>query len=496
MLVKSKEQELPFQIEQEVLRYRVQKDRTYSILFAGLSVICPLGSLVFKNYLDPNVIGCLLGFGVINSGALLSAIHALQKPEKYLSTFEKANNEAIKKSIAYDINYVLTLGKINAQRKLAFEIDALPKHEHRRWIEMLGLGGILPPPQQQKATLEHSKPELANNYNINADSEDIDELVQEFDYLEIDDKQFVYESKAVFGNRGSGKSSYLAWEAIQFASQFPNGRLYIGDIHAEGDIESTKWLPYLDSERLEKKIVSVTPAHIFKVIKALAELLANRKKAGCKLGEHPDCFPVKFIWDEVMGTLDEFDDNQIEFVVKTLEKIMFQGRKYGIEITLGLHSLKKTKTGFDSSFFQNLTILALGNSITDNTVKYPSNFDIPELSAQLETTNSVLPVVVDDNGQAFYPKGLACVLRRKDRNPCVKVMPCINLPTRKEYSKSKVETQENFYTDGVEAISYLRTWYEDQESIPDDIDIQEKWYEITGKVLDEQGLSYIKGMLR
>jgi hypothetical protein len=489
-------QTLPFEIEQESLRYRVSRDKTYTLMFAGLAVGCPLSSLIFKTHLDPNSIACILGFGVINSGGLLAAIEALKQPERYLETFENANKEVIKKSIAYDINYALTLGKINAQRTLAHIIGELPQHEHKRWIDMLGLGGILPPPIRQTAVLEPSQPQLVENHSVNADSEDIEYLVQDFDYLEIEDKQFIYESKAVFGNKGSGKSSYMAWEAIQFCSQFPNGKLYIGDIHADGDVGSTKWLPYLDTEQLTKKVLAVEPLSIFKIIKALAQLLIDRKKAGCKLGIHPECFPVKFIWDEVMGTLDEFDDNQIEFVVKALEKIQLQGRKYGIEVTLGLHSIKKMKTGFDSSFFQNLTILALGNAITDNTVKYPSNFDIAQLSQDLETTNAVLPVVVDDNGQSFFPKGLACVVRRKDKNPCVKVMPCLTMPTRDEYLEQKQDDSESNFVDGVEAIAFLRQWASeyDADELTDEM-IAVKWYEITGKTVTNTEISYLRSLL-
>jgi hypothetical protein len=499
MLVKnqSQNQALPFEIEQESLRYRVAKDKTYTLLFASLAIGCPIASLILKQHLDPTSIGCILGFGVINSGGLVAAIEALKQPERYLETFENANKEVIKKSIAYDINYTLTLGKINAQRVLAQTIGELPQHEHRRWIDMLGLGGILPPPIRQTATLDPLPNQFQENHYVNADSEDIEELVQDFDYLEIEDKQFIYESKAVFGNKGSGKSSYMAWEAIQFCSQFPNGKLYIGDIHAEGDIGTTKWLPYLDDDTFTKKVLAVTPINVFKIIKALAQLLVDRKKTGCKIGIHPDCFPVKFIWDEVMGTLDDFDDNQVEFTVKALEKIQLQGRKYGIEVTLGLHSIKKMKTGFDSSFFQNLTILALGNAITDNTVKYPSNFDIAQLSQELETTNAVLPVAVDDNGQSFYPKGLACVVRRKDKNPCVKVMPCLTMPTREEYQAQKQNDSESSFVDGVEAIAFLTQWASeyDKDELTDDM-ISIKWYEITGKNVSNDEVKYLRSLLK
>lgn len=485
-----------FDIEQELLRVKVNRERLMTLSFAMMGIGCPLVSLVYKSYLDPSAIGCTLAFGLINSGCLIAAIEALKQPEKYLETFQNANKELIKKSLAYDINYALMLGQVNAQRKVAHEIEKLPAWEHKRWIGMFGLSGILKPPVQQTAVLEPSSEIEEYEYSGGDDLEDIDELVQDFDYLEIDDPNFVIESKAVFGNKGSGKSSFMGYEALQFVSQFPNGRLFIGDIHYAD--EDSKWLPFIDDATFNDKYLADTPTKILKVVKSLDQLLRDRKAAKLTI-KKPECFPVKFIWDEVLGTLDELEEINEDFpkyVIKVAERIQLQGDKYGIQWTLGLHSIKKTKSGFDSSFFNNLSIVCLGTSIADNTVKYPSDFDVPKLLEELDATNQMLPIDRGNDGRTkYYPKGIGCVIRRKDTKPVIKVIPPISLPTRGEYQESKQKDSNSQDVQSVNAFAMMQTWLDGFDDVPTDQQIRSKWWEITENELDDKGLKLLKETL-
>ncbi len=70
--------------------------------------------------------------------------------------------------------------------------------------------------------------------------------------------------------------------------------------------------------------------------------------------EYPEVTRVKVILDEEENLKRNLSEEQFEAVQDVISLIQDEGRKYGVEITIAMHSLKKENTGIDSANLQQM----------------------------------------------------------------------------------------------------------------------------------------------
>jgi hypothetical protein len=168
---------------------------------------------------------------------------------------------------------------------------------------------------------------------------------------------FISSSKVVIGKTGSGKTTYLKYEAARFVSSSPNGLLIIGDIHF--DPKNPWWEAPLGECVINEKDKIV---HTFCWLHEELQLRmdkGDRFKPGQDLVERDDrsLRRVKFICDEFTSLLGCCNREEVRRIQDCLLFQQAVGRSYGMDITLSLTNNRLGRFGFDSSVLSEMQVL-------------------------------------------------------------------------------------------------------------------------------------------
>ena len=191
------------------------------------------------------------------------------------------------------------------------------------------------------------------------------------------DKQFIQDSKVVVGVKGQGKSVYLRYEAASwFNTQCQKDEpflLIICDPHYDYNDPEKHWLADLDQQELYQTVIFQETEDCFKQIKSVYKELKRRKTIGQfdKVNDPR----IKIIIDEGEVFKNELNAGDFALFIKAITAFQNEARKYKIDMTLGLHTLKKEQTGIDSSTLAQMHWLLFSNAAFDSTVKYPQDYD-------------------------------------------------------------------------------------------------------------------------
>lgn len=275
------------------------------------------------------------------------------------------------------------------------------------------------------------------------------------------DKDFINSSKAVFGAKGSGKSYWLAYEASRFLMENSGGILFIGDRH--WDEEESLWLPGISRDDVAKNFLRDTTEGIYQIFKSVHKELMDRINSKDRKRS-----PLKFICDEFLGFMDECTDAQKKEVLLCIKASQHQGRKYGINLTLGLHSIKKGESGIDSSVLFQMDTLALGDSIADRTNAWPASFSLEKLWNGIEEIKS--------------QGSRACVVRKLGESPLAVAMPVLQI------SQLKLDNSSS----DVDWYVQLKDWAIAHSSNPSDGQIEKFWFDLTGKKLSGSAVELLQ----
>jgi hypothetical protein len=417
------------------------------------------------------------------SGAICYTLNS--KASAKLRKVDKCAEEAQFKSLKYQLAEEESVGRLQAEidgttRKVNMILEKLPPWAWEWWSHRAGVEASMPPLQQltNEPVNQPSIP-LAVPMGLPEQSslEDIGSQVEALDYSWLDDN-FIQASKAVFGSRGSGKTTYLNYEAIRFLEAYPDGELRIGDLHFDPDEE--KWLPGVPSDVLLHSFVANKKDKIINLIAYCHKELKDRIDKVDKKRHR-----IKLIIDEFVGFLGRCDDDELKMVNQFLETSQDEGRKFGVDVTLGLHSLKKERCKIDSSVLWQMDVLCLANSIADPATKFPSDWENKALAQQRHSVQSSLK-----KGQGF-----ACVVCKNHAGePArVEVLPHIDLSQfRLNLSGEEVEQPEPpRYTSPDQLIAVMTEWMQKLEEFPSPQQVAFKWESLCGSAPDDELLELI-----
>lgn len=468
-----------FQLEREVLRNGIAFCKASSISFLVSGAVCTIAPMLFRDSM-PRITKSLSGATAIASAsAYLWAQQRNQGQAKIFQALENAQMEDLKQSLASKVALNSAKNKIEAANELALSIAQLPEWQHSRWVQQFGMQGMLPSPAVDVAAVEASSPTLAFSAPNQLAIEEL-EVDARPDYSWLDDG-FIDASKGVFGAKGSGKSTFLAYDAIRFLQLHPDGELRIGDLHY--DEKESLWLPGVPSEQLLKTVIADRTDGILKQFRRARTLVEERIERKDRNGK-----PFKLICDEFVGVMTRLNKDEQEEVLKAIQLIQFEGRKYKVNVVLGLHSVKKGQSGIDSSVLANMDLLCLGKSLADRSTQFPADFDCSALLKDQELTQSRLR-----SGDGF-----ACVVRKLGESPQVVVLPHLSIPKAGEQVASPVavnlpedEDTDKFEGD-VNPCEVIKEWVQKIGRNPTDDELKAAWKEVTGHQLNTEGVAYLR----
>lgn len=233
-------------------------------------------------------------------------------------------------------------------------------------------------------------PPVAQNF-LNAAAAEMDEA-----WI---DEEMIRSSKLVVGVKGTGKSTWIRYEARRFLLENPDGIIRIVDLHHN---EEEEWLPGIPAD----EYLATTPEKGLAFVREMLQTGLDRINSK-SLNQRP----YKLIIDEFQGLLFRLNDAEREEIAKAIETCEYEFRKYGVNITLTSKGIKQKNTGLDSSIVASMDLLALGRSIADSSTKWPDDLDRKSLLQRLSAV-SALP------GCKY-----ACVYRKQGDDAEIKVIP-------------------------------------------------------------------------
>lgn len=467
----------PFSQIKDIYNPLFLKERFLMSSFALVAIACTFLPVLNPKQ-DTSVKTLQLGWGFLSSIAFTIASATRKQKERIYKAVSDADAEILKQALKGEFSFEASSQQIDSLRSLAAKVNALPPYERARWVEQYGLQGLVEVPVPMQVELEtpsQPSPALSASFNPGQQSSfsDISEGMQTpVDYTWMDAK-FINSSKAVFGPKGSGKSVYLAYEAIAFLHHCPDGDLRIGDRHF--DEEESQWLPGVPADVLLDKFVAKKSSQILEIFRYTGKILNYRIDNSIR-ANNPKCVPFKLICDEFEGFLLQISDEEKQEVINIITQSQDEGRKYQVNITLGLHSLKEKRIKIDSSVLFQMDVLCLGQALADTVTRFPSDFE----PKQLLQKQSELQRSLGKN------QGFACVVRKLGEPPAVAVIPFLDL-SKFSFQVDAVEESEpqGTKTSNGDWTEIMTTWLGSLEEKPTPEAVRVKYREITG--LDLEG---------
>jgi hypothetical protein len=386
------------------------------LICAGLASAAIIGTLtpILAPKLPREIKLASLGIGVIASASFAVAISWIEEKEQIWKAILRAKKESLKNNMAYRMATDSAIQEMEASRALAYQqIAKLPPWEQGKWIAKFELGGILPQLQPSDPATQPHPPEpqpitaIAHTLNLGNSGLDEEAIAPLLEWL---DSAAILASKAVVGAKGSGKSTALQYEAARFLLENPGAQLLIADIHFDPD--RSQWLQGVPAEELEGKFVWCRAEQIIGLFRFIKSELLKRIEKRDRSGHQ-----IKLICDEFVGFMARLDDKSKEEIIKIIQFVQFEGRKFNINITLGLHSAKKEVTGIGSDILANFDLWLLGRTIADPVTKWPADIDAKSLLQEMTALQTEIPPEL----------GRLCVVKKLQDAPQVVLFPNVDL---------------------------------------------------------------------
>ena len=421
-------------------------------------------------------------YGLFSGACFTAAALVRKQKEQTYQAIGAANHKIVTEHLKSVFTFEQSRQQIESKRELAGYVNSLPMDERMRWARQYGLEGLVELPVIQQATIEAPAVtrQIPSSFNSSQSSfEQISsDLETPVDYAWMDAK-FINASKAVFGPKGSGKSVYLGYEAIAFLTHYPEGELRIGDKHY--DEEESQWLPGVPTDVLLNQFVAKKSEHILKMFRRAKQLLDHRIDNGIKQN-HPECNPFKLICDEFEGFITNLSDSEKKEVMGIIAQTQDEGRKYLINITLGIHSLKRERIGIPSDVIFQMDIMCLGSALADPNTKFPADIEARNLlQLQMEMQNTLTK-----------QQGFACVVRKLGEMAKVRVIPYLDLSQFTfEINQPETNATKQPPKDTSNWYELIENWAKELGRKPTANELRKVWLELTGQALTEKGVNLL-----
>jgi hypothetical protein len=370
--------------------------------------------LVSMTLLAPKQPKQLMVYQLLTGGVMSLSALAWSKSKEELEgrykTFLAMNKQHDQLTVKLSFANEMDLTTVAYETDLSNQINELPPGAQARYQKKFGLDGLVIPPNfKSESKLVSNSPGILSSLQSGSD---LDQEV-EYDTSWIT-SEFIKASKIVVGAKGSGKSTYLRYEAARWLKENPEGKLLIFDPHYDVDDPSKAWLKDLDQKEIYRCYIFKTVEDIKKqFLNAYAEL-NKRIKHGLKDGK-----PWKCIFDEIENNYVNFDEGTFKLFQNFVNVSQNEGRKFLFDVSLGMHSLKEKNTGMDSDTLTQMEWLLFEKAAYSSTTKYPSDFDSKTIRTQAQQLKGM---VEKDKCKVIV------VIRQEEPEPLVTLLPYLEPP--------------------------------------------------------------------
>ncbi len=473
---------------------KLQKNQKQNKLVLGfLSFVaagCVFNAIALPKQPKPQIIGQLAIAGL----SLLTAAYWIKSNEEnylQLDVFTKLNREVFKSKMRQSFDRQIKTDNIEHELILTNTlVQNLPSYAVLKYARDYGITGLLP---QTKPTDNYEEHQERHQISLTADIKHLEEK-HEIDLSWVD-SEFINSSKVVVGGRGSGKSTYLRYEASRWLIENPDGILIICDPHYDIDDPSKWWLNDIPQSEVYGKFVFKKTEDIVKKIREVYRNLTQRIDGNIK--KYPK---IKIIFDEEENHKRRASKDDFQDFLSFTECVQDEGRKFFIELTISMHSMKKENTGIDSAALQQMNWLLFEKACYDATTKFPADFDQKAIKDAARILSNSLP----------KEAGRTVVVIRQDYNePLITVLPYIKpaiITIEQAESLDSVDvdfdqedvdsiTPESKSEDAKEYYKMMVDWVklclDEYNRYPTAAHIKEQWEKLTGKEISETALLYL-----
>ena len=477
-----------FEIEKLAIEKKIWTGRISTGMLGVCAVVSTFGLLFNPRLLDKETKTLVNLLGIVSSVGLHVSIKLRDRGEKIYKSYGEAQLAVYRNDCKHEVAYAQVVSNINAKINAAEWVGRLPRYQQPRFIAEYQLQGILPPEKQVQPEVINTEAEAEITIPGKVTSAQLKTVESK---TEIDlswlTSDFIRYSKVVVGVRGSGKSSYLKYEASRFLLENPNSLLYIFDPHFNKQKPERWWLNNIPLDILLERFVTKKAEDIYQKVVGLYRELQRRIDEEL---EPPEVPKVKIILDEEENLKRSLDEEKFDYFLKFVSLIQDEGRKFGFEITIGMHGLKKHKTGIDSNDLGQMNWLVFEKSAYDPNTRYPADFETDQIKKSAKYLHDTFS---KNSGR------LVVVLDQEKTSSLVTVLPflpppIINLVSEEEKESTPSPTDE-MTQDAVNYLEQLKLVLAELEEPADDLMLTYLWKQITGVELTEKGLQYLKEQL-
>ncbi|XAI95706.1 hypothetical protein [Dolichospermum phage Dfl-JY23] len=464
-----------------------------------------------------------LGFSSLFSLVAAYVCHENTDLFAQYDTFVKMNREHKKNELSLNFSKAMVINEVANEIDLASRLQNLPVPAQLRYINKYALQGLLTPVTPESPVENYYSSD--DGYFLSLDS-DLKELERKTELdLSWIDSQFINSSKIVVGGRGSGKSVYLRYEASRWLIENPTGYLLIVDPHYDKRRVEKHWLCDLDQKLVMKKFLSKFKdtrnpgdenewkGYLYHLRNCWVELQSRINDSGDFDDDEqiPEYRKVKIIVDELENIKNDCSDSEFKEVLKLIDTIQNEGRKYNFDITVGMHGLKKETTGLDSTTVAQMNWFLFEKACYDATTKFPADFDAREIK---ETAKQISNSLNTKIGRTVV------IIKQELTSPIITVLPLLTPPKiaiadSGGYKEQPPETTPESITSDVKPVddeshqttpqksdedfkrpyNAMLNWCKQCQTqfnrLPDRETISQAWSQLTGKELSDKALDYL-----
>lgn len=414
---------VPFPLQQKaIVPEVVQESLNYNRLLAGLAISGAAGMLLPVALLGMpkplKLLSMVGGVACFSAGAILSQ----ERPDRVALAAGKAKavNLLQKEEVSREFVAQQMAQRIDADWLLAERImsDA-PPGTAAFYLIQAELGHLVPyyfPEQQahqnsQSGAMAPASPHSLVEQSIAGPIAGNGLQPPSFSRVDVDTSwltpDFARRSKFIAAGRGSGKSTYLHWEAQTIAQcKEAEDQLIIIDPHVIGaQIEAAEKAGLPPGSRIPVWGLFETPeeeaAFIIHTEKQSERILRSvYKEAEDRIkGISTNRYAINVIVEESDDPFFTDPKNSANgaALVECFRYVVNSARKAKINMTLIAHTLKKGRTGLDSSDIEQISWLLMGSIAGAANIRFPTDFDTSRWGAERTQLQSNLS---DDVGRA------------------------------------------------------------------------------------------------